>query len=736
MFESNLLSTKKAIGSMLGAAYGDALGWPNERAGRTKSITPSKGNKAELVAWERKSGGQYFPHIEQIAAGSYSDDTQLILCTSRALLHGDSWWSFLTKVEFPFWTEYERGGGGATKRAAISWLAGMAPWAQSRKSEDLRRYFEAGGNGVAMRVLPHIIYLHNRNFREVASNISLDAITTHGHPRAILGALAYGYALWVAFNKTSELAYGELIDALIEQADVWATEPELACATVIMEEWWHQAHKTQTAFSRQWKDAKQELITLLLICRESLGRGVLSYDDEVLTKLHCFDSKISGAGTVATIAAVYLASRHAATPITGVITAAFAAGADTDTISSMTGGLLGCIHGPDWLGGGRSKIQDAGYIEALASRLVSGAMDIPVAFTSLTNSVLDKWIISLQSLRDSESTELPDGRITAINYLPDYIANSGKFKVKSRRLTTRDGQTIFLSKIFKETVESSAKLTENKSFSQEQDLSNNSQRISITIPVASLEKSITFYKDYLSLAEKKHSPIMMVFKEGLVLQTRDSLNDLPLNFHPCAWLRIKLSNIEQRFNIIKGEKKFTILSPLKPCGENENYLVFKIQDPDGNMVEVFSDRPVLPNRYSEHGQARLGQSAVMAVGEQTANISNELIKLDSKKQRVPFSSELVTPYASHDTVDIPVGIPAALLNEIDGAVINTIREELLKLPAIPKKRMLHVLLEKHGFSTKKTNFILNELVKAQCIHYKKNKGYCFSAEGQSQPVLV
>ncbi len=110
--------TEKAVGSMLAAAYGDALGWPNERISKVNSSKEPQGHLHELKSWTRRTGGRFFPHEESIEAGGYSDDTQLILCISRSLNHDEDWWNYFTKVELPFWTLYERGGGSATKRSA------------------------------------------------------------------------------------------------------------------------------------------------------------------------------------------------------------------------------------------------------------------------------------------------------------------------------------------------------------------------------------------------------------------------------------------------------------------------------------------------------------------------------------------------------------------------------------------------------------------------------------------
>jgi len=61
---------------------------------------------------------------------------------------------------------------------------------------------------------------------------------------------------------------------------------------------------------------------------------------------------------VTTAGVLYLASRHAAEPIQGLLRAAFSRGADTDTLAAMTGAILGALHGPDWLGSAPENVMD------------------------------------------------------------------------------------------------------------------------------------------------------------------------------------------------------------------------------------------------------------------------------------------------------------------------------------------------------------------------------------------
>ena len=102
-----------------------------------------------------EAGGRFGLYDETIRAGEYSDDTQLALAVARCRAnHGEDWWKAWVRMELPRWTLYERwwrrrdeaGGAGLAGRCAV--VAG----GHDRRAPP--RYFGAGGNGVAARVLP------------------------------------------------------------------------------------------------------------------------------------------------------------------------------------------------------------------------------------------------------------------------------------------------------------------------------------------------------------------------------------------------------------------------------------------------------------------------------------------------------------------------------------------------------------------------------------------------------
>ncbi|MFN8512021.1 MAG: ADP-ribosylglycohydrolase family protein [Chloroflexia bacterium] len=223
------IASTKAIGALLGVAIGDALGWPNERP-RSRADSPKGGGTASSEAvfesWSRFAGGRFWNHLEEIEAGSYSDDTQLVLATARSVLLERQWFTYLCNQELPAWLLYERGGGRATLVAARSWQRGIPPWqASNRGANYAQEYFQAGGNGVAMRIIPHAL-LRSQTPQSLYRQILMNGIATHGHPRALVGALLYGFAASYVIQLEQSLEYGGILDYLETSLSLWSKVPQ------------------------------------------------------------------------------------------------------------------------------------------------------------------------------------------------------------------------------------------------------------------------------------------------------------------------------------------------------------------------------------------------------------------------------------------------------------------------------------------------------------------------------
>lgn len=416
---SPLTIIEKCTGAMLASAIGDALGWPNEfRANNVEEVRQCEG----FVSWTRRCRGANW-HYEKIAPGEYSDDTQMILAVARSIITGN-WEYTLTYYELPFWLEYQRGGGGALLRAANSCKKGMLIW-QTHNSKD---YFYAGGNGAVMRILPHVIAASRKDeIGEVIENVIRDSIITHGHPRAILGATCYAYALNYLLKKESLLGYGELVSAIIKGKNVWGEFPT-------KEKFgdWIRIAKCDAGYDyiKEWNSVLGHMMEKLNYINTSIGKGLLIDDQEVLEYLGCF-GKENGAGDVAILAAIYFVSKYASSPVLGIKAPAFWRGIDTDTIASITGGLLGMLCGEEWIPVEWKRVQDFDCIVKITDILLADDMTMS-AKRSVEN------IKNLYT--DWEST--PIGKI---HYLDTLEINQNKnVTVKINKWESTLGQTLYI----------------------------------------------------------------------------------------------------------------------------------------------------------------------------------------------------------------------------------------------------------------------------------------------------
>ena len=432
----------KAEGAFLAFAAGDALGWPQEigRSGGFRTVETAP--HVEFEAWTRRGAGRHRPCEEVVGAGEYSDDTQLLLAVARSrTAHGADWWKAFATVELPLWTLYERGGGGATKRAARAWTDGGPPW-RAAKPGAIRRYFDAGGNGAAMRALPHALFLAGLDDPgDLVRDVVLDGLATHGHPRALVGAAAYACAAWSLARRTRTLGFGELLELLLDESSAWGTFPRSDRGGGT---WFAAAERVTGGYEPIWTRTVGEMRTLLEVARRGVRAGALANDRAVLTELGCF-GRSKGAGTVTTAAAAYLAARHAADPRQGVLRAAFESGADTDTLAAMTGGLMGCLADVEWIPGPWLGVQDAGYLRQLAGRVAAGPDG---AERRAVPARPDPRVVLSELARNGDSDlVVGDAMRAQVESLEDSTPVMQSNPVRRWRLTTVEGQTLYVATV-------------------------------------------------------------------------------------------------------------------------------------------------------------------------------------------------------------------------------------------------------------------------------------------------
>lgn len=585
----------RSEGAFLGAAVGDALGWPVEdrsgRIGGRRGLVPA----FEFIEWRRREGGRYQPHEEEIAAGSYSDDTQLTLAVARSLLRGSGWWSWLTHHELPFWLLYERGGGGATKRSASSWSRGKPPW----RDKDAAKYFAAGGNGVAMRAVAHSVAHGAAPFSETAAAVIADGITTHGHPRALVGALLQSYAVARALTGTGVLGYGELIDAVIE-SDEWH---EFVTPDAHVDDWEDAA---SASFGRPYRDVWNETVVevreLLGECRKGIERGSLAVDRSVLERIGSFGSS-GGAGTVTAAGAIFLASRYASQPQGGVVAAAFAKGGDTDTLAAMTGAILGAVHGADWLDVVAKHLEDANYIRTVARRLASGERNGDAVDTSERPVAARNFWRSFGEPKNGAAIELPDGRKATVATVVGHEPKREGLLAKTWVVATEDGQTLHVKHVQTKKAPTRRDTAAAPPDAPNVDEEHRRPRIGVVLQVDDLERARAFYRDVVGLQVTKDTDNHTVFAGLLALErVPDPLNAsepnqqlaldgiAPAAVRPpsfdtrCALTIYLLADDFERAR--EGIEKAG--RPVSPLATSHGRATFRCLDPDGNVVEFRS----------------------------------------------------------------------------------------------------------------------------------------------------
>jgi ADP-ribosylglycohydrolase len=398
---------EKCKGAMLATAIGDALGWPNEPRSKNRIKKPKVNDF--FVEWTRSCKEPRW-HDEKILLGEYSDDTQMTLSVARSIIAGD-WEKVFAEKELPFWLGYERGGGGALLKAARSLKEKNVLLWQSSYAKD---YFNAGGNGAAMRILPHVIAAANKpDAKSLILDIIKDTLITHGHPRAFLGATCYAFALDYLLRKNTILEYGELVTAVIDGQRIWSDFPD----PDVFGRWIEKARQYAAFnYEQEWERVRSSMLRQLDFIKSSLKKGLILDDTKVLTELDCFSSA-NGAGDVATLTAIYLASRYATNPTLGIKIPAFSLGADTDTIASITGGLLGMLCGTNWIPAEWRAVQDYDCLVQMSELLLSDHKKM-AAKVEVANVLAqeNEWTpTAIGKMRFLDSREYPNGKYGVVS---------------------------------------------------------------------------------------------------------------------------------------------------------------------------------------------------------------------------------------------------------------------------------------------------------------------------------
>jgi len=482
-------------------------------------------------------------------------------------------------------------------RAARSWAAGKSPW--SGKKRDVSRYFDAGGNGVAMRVIPHVIAGSQAPFEDLARAVALDGAATHGHPRALLGAVVYAFAAWKLVRSEGPLGFKQLAQELLDERQAWQALPKPASGH---NGWYSKAMEVSGGqYEATWARTADEVARMLQVVLTGLDGGVVADDRSVLEHLGVF-SDSGGAGTVSAAAAIYLASRYAVQPTQALLRASFLPRADTDTLAAMAGGLLGCLSGPQWLPRELLDVQDADAIKSAARMLASNASGAGVgASERLTTSEIGRIKAALEG--GEAAIQVPGLGVVPIGQDIEMATGSGSLSVTQwcGRLPPFD-ETVYFKVLRKGTPERPRQqLDAFQPDASKQETSDGRHKKApdgATIPPASVAvvklsvgdvpRSVRFYRDALGLNVVKER---RKFAEMVGLLLIDAtyaatLTEGVVSAAPApgtARISVAVPDIASARNRIHGLGGHVLVDIRQmPWGQQ----VFHCSDPDGYLVEV------------------------------------------------------------------------------------------------------------------------------------------------------
>jgi ADP-ribosylglycohydrolase len=306
------MSSYRAAAVLLGAAIGDALGWPVEFE--------------SLADIKRRYGPQGIAELPDPAV--YTDDTQMTIALAEGILEAGLNADLDAQMEavgrrFAQWHErqsepgYARAPGVASMAGSARFAAGV-PWRTSG-SED------AKGCGAAMRVAA-LGYLYQHDAQRLKEVAAASAMITHRHPTAIASAVGAAFAVKLALDA---VPVRELVYRVDEATRGLSDEFSNTLLQIGHVGGWTDEEAAMRHIGAGW--VGDQAVALALYC-------VVRYPDD------------------------YVGCVRRGANLTG----------DSDSVASIAGGISGARLGLDAIPSGwRARIEDRDALVDLAARLAA-----------------------------------------------------------------------------------------------------------------------------------------------------------------------------------------------------------------------------------------------------------------------------------------------------------------------------------------------------------------------------
>ena len=277
-------------------------------------------------------------------------------------------------------------------------------------------YYNFGGNGVVMRVLPHAF--QEDSIDTIMTDVFLNGILTHGSPVALVGAQLYVYYIWCKINNYPF--------NIVESRTIWSKLHDTQVEDYPLIKSWWDAITDKSGYIHEWSEVYWTLIDLY----KNVSRDYATVLSEVPV---CGSEK--GAGSWCSIGAIILSECKDIDPISLMKRVATLEDADTDTLGCILGGILG-------INGGVSErlfddIKDIDYIYSEIEFFQKSRHCIDVDF--LTKKGLKDKIRKL-NVGDSIFVS-PFGKVTLVE-IEELESLSDSVRSYLYKYTTQIGQTL------------------------------------------------------------------------------------------------------------------------------------------------------------------------------------------------------------------------------------------------------------------------------------------------------
>ncbi|MDA8043358.1 MAG: ADP-ribosylglycohydrolase family protein, partial [Pirellulales bacterium] len=195
-----------------------------------------------------------------------------------------------------------------------------------------------------------------------------NAIISHGHPRAILGAVLSGLSVSYVLGSRDVTArhFIQFLQHQIESLDLDETGDQNISSWIDDWEGGKENGNGNGNFSTIFTQTRREAYKHI----SAIGKYIDRSTREYYSLVGALDPSTKGSGIATVCAALYVFLRHLDDPHEAIYDAVNQIGSDTDTIASLAGALVGAHLGksavPEHL---YQRVQDRAYLERMASHL-------------------------------------------------------------------------------------------------------------------------------------------------------------------------------------------------------------------------------------------------------------------------------------------------------------------------------------------------------------------------------